>query len=165
MTLTTEPTKKSDWTYQGAAFTDAAQYVGFVYVITNTVVNRHYIGKKLFTKAKTTQSRGRKRRTRTESDWVNYWGSNQHVHNDQNILGNDSFQRRIIYLCTSKGTLSYLEAETQMQLNVLGSDRYYNGIINCRISESHVRKLDTDRQTADTVLLEELRNDRRQLLD
>ena len=165
MTLTTEPTKKSDWTYLGAAFTDAAQYVGFVYVITNTVMNRHYIGKKLFTRARTIQSKGRRRRTRTESDWPNYWGSNQHVHADQLKLGSDSFRRRIIYLCTSKGTLSYLEAETQIELNVLGTDRYYNGIINCRISESHVKKLDTDRRTADTALLEELRNDRRQLLD
>ncbi len=85
---------------------------------------------------------GRRRRMTTESDWRAYWGSNPHVHADRDRLGVDGFHRQIVYLVRSKGVLSYLEAKTQFDAHVLlHPDRFYNGIINCRINATHVRSI------------------------
>jgi hypothetical protein len=40
-----------------------------------------------------------------------------------------------------KGELGYLEAKEQFDRNVLLSEEYYNGIINCKIHRSHVQGL------------------------
>ena len=37
--------------------------------------------------------------------------------------------------------MSYLEAKEQFDRGVLLSDKYYNGIINCKIHRSHVKEL------------------------
>ena len=38
----------TDWTYQGVPFTEVGNNYGFVYIITNKIDNRQYIGKKFF---------------------------------------------------------------------------------------------------------------------
>lgn len=136
---TTAPTKKSDWRFRGQLFEEAADWLGFVYVIHNITDDRRYIGKKLLVSTRTRMVRGRRQRMKSESDWRTYWGSNPHVHADRDRLGEDGFERHMIYLVRSKGVLSYLEAKTQFDAGVLlNPQRFYNGMINCRINASHV---------------------------
>ena len=110
--------------------------VGFVYEITNLSSGRKYIGKKL---AKFKRSRpplkGRKnkRRYKVESDWKDYYGSNDDLLLDKQKLGADKFKREILFFCKSKGETNYIEAREQFSRKVLESDLYYNGHIRVRV--------------------------------
>ena len=128
------------WTYQGKIVEEISEeYVGFVYLITNLTNNKKYIGKKL-TKFKVTKKplkgKKNKRRSTKESDWRTYWGSSPHLQEDVEKIGPDNFTREILYYCTSRGELSYLEAKEQFDREVLKTDEYYNGIINVRVGSS-----------------------------
>ena len=134
----------SNWTYNNIVVNDLPDDVeGFVYVITNLVDNRKYIGKKL-ARFKTTKpplkGRKNKRRGTKESDWRTYWGSSDHLNADVKKLGPDKFTREIIHYCPSRGILSYMEAKEQFDRKVLETDEYYNGIINVRVGSSKILK-------------------------
>ncbi len=116
-------------------------YVGFVYLITNLTNDRKYVGKKLFTKRKSKQVKGKKKRFSVESDWQTYYGSNAELLADVELLGTDSFKREILYLCKSKGECSYCEASEQFHRNVLYDTQYYNQWIQCKIHKKHLKKL------------------------
>lgn len=122
--------------------------VGFVYVITNNVTGRKYIGKKLAKFSKTTykivklkngNKKRKKIRGKIESDWQTYYGSNEQLNKDVTQLGNENFTREILYYCKSKAECSYIEAREQFHHRVLESDNYYNGQIVCRIHGSHIK--------------------------
>ena len=128
------------WTYQGKIVEEISEeYIGFVYLITNLTNNKKYIGKKL-TKFKVTKKplkgKKNKRRSTKESDWRTYWGSSPNLQEDVEKIGPDNFTREILYYCTSRGELSYLEAKEQFDREVLKTDEYYNGIINVRVGSS-----------------------------
>ena len=128
------------WTHLGEVVEELPEdCVGFVYLITNLVNDKKYIGKKL-ARFKVTKpplkGKKRKRRSTKESDWRDYWGSSDHLNNDVILFGEDKFTREILYLCPSRGLLSYLEAKEQFDRKVLESDEYYNGIINVRVGSS-----------------------------
>lgn len=128
------------WTYQGKIVEEISEeYVGFVYLITNLTNNKKYIGKKL-AKFKVTKKplkgKKNKRRSTKESDWRTYWGSSDHLNADVEQLGPENFTREILYYCTSRGELSYLEAKEQFDRKVLETEEYYNGIINVRVGSS-----------------------------
>jgi hypothetical protein len=122
--------------------------VGFVYLITNNTTGRKYIGKKLAKFSKTTykvvkQKNGIKKRkkirSKIESDWQLYYGSNDQLNRDIEQLGSENFTREILYYCRSKAECSYVEAREQFRHQVLESDDYYNGQIVCRIHGSHIK--------------------------
>ena len=128
------------WTYQGKIVEEISEeYIGFVYLITNLTNNKKYIGKKL-AKFKVTKKplkgKKNKRRSTKESDWRDYWGSSDTLNADVENLGPQNFTREILYYCTSRGELSYLEAKEQFDREVLKTDEYYNGIINVRVGSS-----------------------------
>jgi len=136
------------WYYEGEEFTSEMieDYVGFVYLITDLTNGKKYVGKKLFvSKRKLPPLKGktRKRTVIKESDWKDYFGSSDEVKSLVESNGRDSFRREILHLCNSKGEMSYLEAKEQFDREVLLSDEYYNGIINCKIHRSHVKSLIT----------------------
>ena len=137
------------WLYEGTEITDLPDdKVGFVYLITNLVNGRRYIGKKLskFSKVKykvVLQKNGIKKRkkirSKIDSDWQTYWSSSPEVQADVQALGPDKFTREILYFADSKGSLSYLEAREQFARQALENPtNWYNGIIQCRIHRSHV---------------------------
>jgi len=122
--------------------------VGFVYLITNTVSGRKYIGKKLAKFSKTTvrtvklkngTKKKKKIRSKIDSDWQTYYGSNDELKKDIQTLGPEKFTREILYYCTSKAQCSYIEAREQFRHQVLESDDYYNGQISVRVHGSHIK--------------------------
>lgn len=130
------------WIYQNKEFSesDIGKYVGYVYLITNKTNNRQYIGKKLFWFSKTRTVKGKKKKEKALSDWQTYWSSSEELKNDVVTLGEDNFTREILYLCSNKGTMSYLEAREQFARRVLEfPDLWYNGIIQCKIHRTHVK--------------------------
>lgn len=137
------------WFHQGILIEGLPEEcVGFVYLITNTISGRKYIGKKLAKFSKTTykvvkQKNGIKKkkkiRSKIDSDWRDYYGSNDQLNTDVATLGTLNFKREILYYCTSKAQCSYIEAREQFRHQVLESDDYYNGQISVRVHGSHIK--------------------------
>ena len=133
--------------------------VGFVYLITNNLTGRKYIGKKLAKFSKTTYKvvklkNGKKKRKKIkgkiDSDWQTYYGSSPELTKDVVALGIDNFSREILYYCNSKSECSYIEAREQFSRKVLETNDYYNGQISVRVHGSHIKnKLDTKSQLID----------------
>lgn len=139
-----------NWIYKGKiweppneGFTPDAMY-GFVYLITNQQNQRKYIGKKFFWSQKTlpiTKTRKRRKRLKVESNWKEYYGSSRHLTEDIELLGIENFHREILVICKTKGECAYMETKLQFQHDVLLTDDYYNGIVNCRIGSNSVKHL------------------------
>ena len=132
----------TNWTYQDKVVEELPKDCeAFVYLITNLLNHKKYVGKKL-AKFKTTKKplkgKKNKRRGTKESDWKTYWGSSAQLIDDVEKLGEHRFTREILYYCPNRGTASYLEAQEQFERKVLESDEYYNGIINVRIGGSKI---------------------------
>ena len=139
------------WIFQGTTVeTLPEDCVGFVYIITNNLSGKKYIGKKLAKFSKTTyrvvkQKNGIKKRkkirSKIDSDWREYYGSNEELNRDVTALGPDNFKREILFYCKSKAECSYIEAREQFTHKVLESNDYYNGQISVRVHGSHIKKL------------------------
>ena len=136
------------WLYEGKDIDQLPEdCAGFVYLITNCVSGRKYIGKKLAKFSKTTYKtvklkNGNKKRKRIkskiDSDWQTYYGSNDELKADVERLGAENFTRRILYYCKTKAECSYIEAREQFARRVLESNEYYNGQISVRVHGNHI---------------------------
>ena len=137
------------WTYQRTTVeTLPEDCVGFVYLITNCISGRKYIGKKLAKFSKTTyrvvklkngNKKRKKIRSKIDSDWQTYYGSNEELNRDVAALGAENFTREILFYCKSKAECSYIEAREQFTHRVLESTEYYNGQISVRVHGSHIK--------------------------
>jgi hypothetical protein len=116
--------------------------VGFVYVITNKLSGRKYIGKKLskFKKIRLKTSRlknGTKKKSKIryeiDSDWQIYYGSNSVLSEEVKNLGSENFKREILSYCYSKNELNYYEAKYQCDYGVLFSSDWYNEWISVKV--------------------------------
>jgi hypothetical protein len=132
------------WFYNEKEITDEqlVGYKAFVYLITNLVSDRMYVGKKRLKFIRRKHVRNRKNRVKTirESDWRNYWGSSEELKADVLRLGQENFKREILMLCNSFSEANYYEIKTQIDREVLfHPERYYNAYIGCRISRNQMR--------------------------
>ncbi len=114
---------------------------GFVYLITCKTTKKQYIGKKFFWSSKTKQVKGKKKRSKVESDWKTYYGSNKILIEDVASKGEDNYIREILHLCKTKGECNYLEAYEQFTRKVLIGDDYYNEWIMVKVHRSHIKGL------------------------
>jgi hypothetical protein len=134
------------WKYKGSPVSEPPiGYCGFVYLITNKVNDRKYIGKKIFNnkkKLKPLKNQKRRRITYKDSGWADYWGSSDELLSDISKYGPENFEREVLWFCVSKSQMTYLEAKEQFSREVLESDKYYNNWIACKIRKSNIRKLD-----------------------
>ena len=138
------------WMYQNIIIDELPEdCIGFVYLITNLVSGRKYIGKKLAKFSKTTYKtvklkngtkKKKKIRSKIDSDWRDYYGSNDQLNKDVDTLGKENFSREILFYCKSKAECSYIEAREQFTRKVLESTDYYNGQISVRVHGSHIIK-------------------------
>jgi hypothetical protein len=136
------------WLFEGTSVeTLPEDCVGFVYLITNTITGRKYIGKKLAKFSKTSYKtvklkngtkKKKKIRSKIDSDWMDYYGSSDELNKDILTLGKENFTREILHYCKSKAHTSYLEAKEQFDRKVLESTDYYNGQISVRVHGSHI---------------------------
>ena len=126
------------WFYNGEYIDSPGDYIGFVYIITNQINNRKYIGKKNFYFSKTKQVKGKKKRYKVDSDWLDYYGSNKELQEDVKTLGKENFKREIVRLCKSKAEFGYYEAKLQFDNKVLESAEWYNTWIMCRVHKKHL---------------------------
>jgi hypothetical protein len=135
-----------NWLYKGNKIKNIEDFgeqtpFGFVYLISNTVDGRIYIGKK-FLQHKKTKKLGKKaiaeqtgpgrKKTKeisyAESDWKTYWGSCKPLLEDIKRLSEDKFYKEILDLAWSSKHLSYLEAKYQFKTDVLETNSYNDNI-------------------------------------
>lgn len=111
---------------------------GFIYMITNLINDRKYIGKKQMVSKRTRpplKGKKRKRIEFVESDWRTYVSSSNELVNDLQKLGKEKFKFEILRFCSNKSQLAYYEAKEQFDREVLLKEDYYNGIINLRLGK------------------------------
>lgn len=111
---------------------DLDEYQGMIYLITNTVTGKKYIGKKNFwtiRKLPPLKGKKNKRHVKKETDWQTYYGSSEYLSSEIKKYGEESFTRECIALCYNKWQLAYYEGFFQYHCEVLLSDKWYNGLI------------------------------------
>jgi hypothetical protein len=119
---------------------DIGDNFGFVYLITHNPTGRKYIGKKFFTKAATKQVKGKRKRIRKSSDWLDYWGSNKTLQEEVKLNGAEQYTREILHLCKTRSTCSYWESWEIFNRHALLSESFYNQWVSCKIRKDHVMK-------------------------
>lgn len=131
------------------------EYFGFVYLITDTVTGKKYVGKKMLTmskpdKTKTYYKTGPKKgelkppkKGRAESKWRTYCSSSKIIQALVKTHGLQRFHREILMFCKSRSELTYQESKHIFVLGCLESDEYLNDWVSCSISKRHIYKPDT----------------------
>jgi hypothetical protein len=133
--MSTDIDYENPWIYNEVPFTsaDIGEYFGFVYLITNKLNQRKYIGRKYFWQFRT--PKGKKRKVKSESDWKNYYGSCPELKEDIIKFGRENFSRTILSLHKTKGKTNFEETRQLFKNNVLtesldnGDPAFYNSNI------------------------------------
>lgn len=107
-------------------------FMGYIYLITNNLSGKFYIGKKSFVfRKKTKLSKKARKGTRkrinisyVDSGWKEYWGSSKELLEDIEKLGKENFTREILMFCENKSQLNYWETHFQFSKEVLLQDTY-----------------------------------------
>jgi len=99
---------------------------GFVYIITNTKLDKAYVGCKQYFMGK----------KKTPSKWEQYTGSSKYLNEDIEKIGKEKFKFEVIAEYKNKRSLRYYEAYYQIKWNVLtavieGTDEpaFYNSYV------------------------------------
>lgn len=142
----------TEWIFENEVLPQAPiDSIGFVYLITNNETGKKYIGKKNFFTPKTsvktvTLKNGNKKKKKTktfvDSDWKEYYGSNNELQKDVEALGPEKFTRKILKICKSKSEMTYWETYFQFVTHSLVSSDYYNSWIMCRVRADHIVGID-----------------------
>ena len=129
------------WIYKGQEFIEVPKGIeGFVYLLTDTITGKKYIGKKSFWSVSTVVVNGRKKNTKRESEWKKYYSSNLEIIALTKGGNGARFTREILHLCKTKGTATYLEAK---EIFVRGAfekpDEYMNYFLELRVNAGHLK--------------------------
>lgn len=84
---------------------------GFIYITTNMVNGKRYVGQRKFDK---------------KGDWKTYLGSGEALKNAISRYGKEKFVRNIICFCYSKDELNKAEYDISVLLNVVEDRNWYN---------------------------------------
>ena len=112
--------------------------LGFIYRITDTLLQKDYIGKKQITRMEKKPPLKGKVRRRTvikQTDWKTYTSSCNQINRAIETRGKDDFKFEILQFVDTKWELAYFELYHQMRENVMFREDSYNGIINVRLSK------------------------------
>lgn len=131
----------SHWLYKGEQVNEMPQgVIGFVYLITNLINNKKYIGRKYatstrrkpLTKKQKEAGRVRKDVVKKDSNWATYTGSNIPLNNDIEKFGKENFKFEILYFGSTKGIINYIEENLHMKHDVILREDYYNDCVGPR---------------------------------
>jgi predicted PolB exonuclease-like 3'-5' exonuclease len=124
----------SEWTYQGKIITELPpKVIGFLYKITHIPTGKWYIGRKLGTKTKTTQSKGVKKKEQVSSDWKTYWSSSDELKALVSEKGENEFKREILLFCETKASMTYSEEYLLYISGALFDANCFNNNIRAKI--------------------------------
>lgn len=84
---------------------------GFIYITTNMVNGKKYLGKKKFD---------------DKGVWKKYLGSGKYLKRAVELYGKENFMRNIVCFCDSIETLNQAEYELSIFLNVVENEEWYN---------------------------------------
>lgn len=148
------------WYYNNEIITEIdTQYIGFIYLITNKLNGKMYIGKKkaIFKKKTTRVKRNDdgsikknkdgtkpKRKSTTyefyQSDWIDYYGSSKLLLKDIELSGKDNFHREILHMCDTDALMTYLETKEIIDRKALLLETYYNDWFSAKVSKGNLLK-------------------------
>ena len=123
---------------------DPDKYYGFLYIITNNVTGKKYIGRKFYHMYK-------KRKKFKESNWRTYTGSCKPLNEDIKKLGKANFTFEIFKQYVARGNVVYYECNYQHKFDVLtakdenGERLWYNGNIGA------IKFIPPEEQTQDHI--------------
>ena len=131
---------------------DVENYCGFVYLITNILNGRKYIGKKIFKNKQRIKVKAKTRRKIKikDSGWREYYGSSPTLQEDIKKFGESNFRRDILFFCKNKSEMAYIEAREQFLRRCLETNEYYNEHIMVRVRKSNL-KYDLSREQEQIV--------------
>src|SRR5574337_705808 len=129
------------WIYKNNEFSDPTGYYGMIYIITNLITGKQYIGRKYFTKSKIQQKTKtkKKKKLRVVSDWETYYGSSADLLSDVEKFGKDQFKREILRLYKNRGETNYYEAHEIITRGALFSDQFYNKWVSLKLHKSSLK--------------------------
>src|ERR1700692_3366138 len=121
------------WIYNDQEFKleDYPGVFGFVYLISDLINNKFYLGRKQLYMNKYKTVNKKRKKIIVESDWQNYWGSSENFLIHTETVGKENFTRKILYLCYSKSELQYFETKEIFATDALIKDEYYNSWCSC----------------------------------
>lgn len=140
------------WTYKNSTTFDVPDgAIGYIYLITNKLDNRIYVGRKMLTsirkkvlskkeKLLPENSRKKFKRETKETNWQNYWGSCVELTEDLKRLGQENFTREILAFLNTKTDVSYYETWYQIKYDVLFEPSYNRHIANTKFFKDKVIK-------------------------
>lgn len=125
--MTTE--YENPWLWEGKPFTQemVQKYAGFIYLLIDRVTGKKYIGKKYFDQVRKVKKKTR--RVRSSSNWMDYYSSSETVKKLVEEHGIERFERHILSLHITRGSVNREEIRLQFALNVLEGDEYLNDCI------------------------------------
>lgn len=125
------------WIYKGIELVDDAipsKSVGFIYLMTQKSTGMKYIGRKMLTMSSSKTVKGKRKKTRSVSDWKDYWSSSKDVKSLIDTCGKDDFTREILAFISSRGMMVYAE---EMCLYLVGAlehpDKWLNKNIRAKV--------------------------------
>lgn len=95
---------------ENVIYTEIREPYGFIYITTNLINGKRYLGQKEF----------------VQKNWKSYLGSGTAFKKAVKLYGKENFRRDIIYICYSKEELNQMEYELSVFFDVVDSDDWYN---------------------------------------